>query len=197
MYNVEVTDLYYSVLKVRSENAPPYDNMTSFPNKVYDDPTASLQECGLAPNATLHLLAKKVWPVLIMTSWLQMECGLVPNATPHLLAKKVWPVLFMTSWPQMKCGLLPNTTLHLLAKKVWPVLFMTSWLQMECGLLPNATLHLLAKKVWPVLMTWWLRMEYWIKSDGALPKDTLLLRACYISVYIYSLHSHEVASAMC
>ena len=60
LYNVEVADLYYFVLKVRSENAPPYDIKTSFPNKVYDDPTASLQECGLAPNATLHSCEESV-----------------------------------------------------------------------------------------------------------------------------------------
>ena len=164
--------IYIIVLKFRPENAPPYDIKTSFPNKVYDDPAASLQECGLVPNATLHLLAKKVWPALIMMSRLQMECGLVPHATLHLLAKKVWPVLIMTSWLQIECGLVPNATLHLLVRKVWPV-FMTLWLQMDCGLVPNATLHLHAEKVWPVLnITSWLQMEC-----GLVPNATFYLHA--------------------
>lgn len=45
----------------RPKDAPPYEIKTSFPNRVYDDPNATLQECGLVPNATLHLLVKKVW----------------------------------------------------------------------------------------------------------------------------------------
>lgn len=49
------------VVFFRPADAAPYDIKTSFPNRVYDDPTATLQECGLVPNATLHLLAKKVW----------------------------------------------------------------------------------------------------------------------------------------
>lgn len=55
-----IADVRSHIDAARPENAPPYDIKTSFPNKVYDDPTASLQECGLVPNATLHLLAKKV-----------------------------------------------------------------------------------------------------------------------------------------
>lgn len=34
---------------------------------MYDDPASTLQECGLVPNATLHLLAKKVWHDAIKT----------------------------------------------------------------------------------------------------------------------------------
>lgn len=48
------------VVFFRPADASLYDIKTSFPNRVYDDPTATLQECGLVPNATLHLLAKKV-----------------------------------------------------------------------------------------------------------------------------------------
>lgn len=43
----------------RPKDAPPYTMKTSFPNQVYDNPNLTLQECGLVPNATLHLLAKK------------------------------------------------------------------------------------------------------------------------------------------
>lgn len=43
----------------RPKDAPPYTIKTSFPNQVYDNPNLTLQECGLVPNATLHLLAKK------------------------------------------------------------------------------------------------------------------------------------------
>ena len=53
------TELCFVVF-FRPADAAPYDIKTSFPNRVYDDPTATLQECGLVPNATLHLLAKKV-----------------------------------------------------------------------------------------------------------------------------------------
>ena len=48
------------VIFFRPADAPPYEIKTSFPNRVYDDPASTLQECGLVPNATLHLLAKKV-----------------------------------------------------------------------------------------------------------------------------------------
>ncbi|KAK2550263.1 UBX domain-containing protein 11 [Acropora cervicornis] len=43
----------------RSSDALPYAIKTSFPNQVYDNPSLTLQECGLVPNATLHLLSKK------------------------------------------------------------------------------------------------------------------------------------------
>ena len=54
-----IMELCFVVL-FRPADAAPYDIKTSFPNRVYDDPAATLQECGLVPNATLHLLAKKV-----------------------------------------------------------------------------------------------------------------------------------------
>lgn len=43
----------------RSSDALPYAIKTSFPNQVYDNPSLTLQECGLVPNAILHLLSKK------------------------------------------------------------------------------------------------------------------------------------------
>ncbi|KAL9969758.1 hypothetical protein ACROYT_G022014 [Oculina patagonica] len=55
-----IRDVRSHIDAARPTDAPPYDIKTSFPNKVYDDPGATLQECGLVPNATLHLLAKKV-----------------------------------------------------------------------------------------------------------------------------------------
>lgn len=55
-----IRDVRNHIDAVRPADAPLYDIKTSFPNRVYDDPTATLQECGLVPNATLHLLAKKV-----------------------------------------------------------------------------------------------------------------------------------------
>ena len=45
----------------RDKGAPQYEIKSSFPNKVYDDPRANLRECGLVPNATLHLLVRKMW----------------------------------------------------------------------------------------------------------------------------------------
>ena len=50
------------VLKIspnREKDSPQYQIKSSFPNKVFDDPLATLKECGLVPNATLHLLARK------------------------------------------------------------------------------------------------------------------------------------------
>lgn len=55
-----IGDVRSHIDAARPKGAPPYDIKTSFPNKVYDDLNASLQECGLVPNATLHLLAKKM-----------------------------------------------------------------------------------------------------------------------------------------
>ncbi|PFX28784.1 UBX domain-containing protein 11 [Stylophora pistillata] len=55
-----IRDVRSHVDAARPKDAPPYDIKTSFPNRVYDDPNATLQECGLVPNATLHLLVKKV-----------------------------------------------------------------------------------------------------------------------------------------
>ncbi|RMX52794.1 hypothetical protein pdam_00021372, partial [Pocillopora damicornis] len=55
-----IRDVRSHVDAVRPKDAPPYEIKTSFPNRVYDDPNATLQECGLVPNATLHLLVKKV-----------------------------------------------------------------------------------------------------------------------------------------
>ncbi|KAJ7378359.1 UBX domain-containing protein 11 [Desmophyllum pertusum] len=55
-----IRDVRSHIDAARTKDAPPYDIKTSFPNKVYDDPGATLQECGLVPNATLRLLAKKV-----------------------------------------------------------------------------------------------------------------------------------------
>lgn len=55
-----IRDVRSHIDAARPKDAPPYEIKTSFPNRVYDDPNASLQECGLVPNATLHLLVKKV-----------------------------------------------------------------------------------------------------------------------------------------
>lgn len=55
-----IRDVRSHIDAARPKDAPPYEIKTSFPNRVYDDPNATLQECGLVPNATLHLLVKKV-----------------------------------------------------------------------------------------------------------------------------------------
>lgn len=55
-----IRDVRSHIDAARPKDAPPYEIKTSFPNRVYDDPIATLQECGLVPNATLHLLVKKV-----------------------------------------------------------------------------------------------------------------------------------------
>jgi len=55
-----IRDVRSHIDAARPADAPSYDIKTSFPNRVYDDPASTLQECGLVPNATLHLLAKKV-----------------------------------------------------------------------------------------------------------------------------------------
>ncbi|XP_028409932.1 UBX domain-containing protein 11-like [Dendronephthya gigantea] len=44
--------------KVRPELQDEYRIKTSFPNMVYDDVTQTLEEAGLVPNATLHLLVR-------------------------------------------------------------------------------------------------------------------------------------------
>ncbi|XP_038078816.1 UBX domain-containing protein 11-like [Patiria miniata] len=43
----------------RTSGSKDYEIVTTFPAKVYDDQEATLQECGLTPNAALHLRAKK------------------------------------------------------------------------------------------------------------------------------------------
>ncbi|XP_013409102.1 UBX domain-containing protein 11 [Lingula anatina] len=43
----------------RPRGAEPYKILTAYPNKVYDDNSATLEKCGLVPNAALHLRAVK------------------------------------------------------------------------------------------------------------------------------------------
>ncbi|XP_022101555.1 UBX domain-containing protein 11-like isoform X2 [Acanthaster planci] len=43
----------------RTLGSKDYEIVTTFPAKVYNDQDATLQECGLTPNAALHLRAKK------------------------------------------------------------------------------------------------------------------------------------------
>ena len=45
--------------KVRPELHDHYRIKTSFPNMVYDDVTQTLEQAGLVPNATLHILGRK------------------------------------------------------------------------------------------------------------------------------------------
>ncbi|KXJ06139.1 UBX domain-containing protein 11 isoform X2 [Exaiptasia diaphana] len=54
-----IADLREHLNAVRPKGAPDYNIKSSFPNKVYSDLSATLVECGLVPNATLHLLIKK------------------------------------------------------------------------------------------------------------------------------------------
>ena len=39
----------------RSKASTAYQIVSAFPNRVYDNDEATLKECGLTPNATLHL----------------------------------------------------------------------------------------------------------------------------------------------
>ncbi|XP_031561474.1 UBX domain-containing protein 11-like [Actinia tenebrosa] len=54
-----IADLRKHLDLVRPNEASNYQIKSSFPNKVYSNLNSTLQECGLVPNATLHLLKKK------------------------------------------------------------------------------------------------------------------------------------------
>ncbi|XP_070564296.1 UBX domain-containing protein 11-like isoform X2 [Ptychodera flava] len=43
----------------RASATSKYDILTTFPNRTYSDNNATLEDCGLVPNATLHLKAKR------------------------------------------------------------------------------------------------------------------------------------------
>ncbi|XP_077869146.1 uncharacterized protein LOC102809465 [Saccoglossus kowalevskii] len=54
-FNDTIGDVRKYVDKHRTKDAAGYDILTTFPNKVYCNEMATLEECGLTPNATLHL----------------------------------------------------------------------------------------------------------------------------------------------
>ena len=47
-------------LLFRGKDAPPYSLKTPFPNKTYNDLNSTLSENNLTPNATLHIVPRKL-----------------------------------------------------------------------------------------------------------------------------------------
>ena len=47
------------LISCRPAEAKDYEIVSTFPAKVYDDQSATLQESGLTPNAALYLRTKK------------------------------------------------------------------------------------------------------------------------------------------
>ncbi|XP_064617587.1 UBX domain-containing protein 11-like [Liolophura sinensis] len=54
-----VADLRRYLDTHRLPGSPAYDIMSTFPSRILEDDTVSLQSCGLTPNATLHLRVRK------------------------------------------------------------------------------------------------------------------------------------------
>ncbi|KAJ8027363.1 UBX domain-containing protein 11 [Holothuria leucospilota] len=57
-YEDKIRDLRNYLNQERSSDAPDYELITTFPNKCYNNLDLTLEECGLTPNATVHLKAK-------------------------------------------------------------------------------------------------------------------------------------------
>lgn len=58
-YTNTIGDLKRKINKIRKEKHSNYQLKTSFPNQTYDNDGETLEDCGLVPNATLHILLKK------------------------------------------------------------------------------------------------------------------------------------------
>jgi len=58
-YSDTIGDLRRQINKMRQQKMTNYKLKSSFPNQIYDDDNATLEDCGLVPNATLHILAKR------------------------------------------------------------------------------------------------------------------------------------------
>ncbi|PIK51517.1 putative UBX domain-containing protein 11 [Apostichopus japonicus] len=57
-YEDTIQDLRDQLDRIRSASAPAYELVTSFPYQVYQNLDMTLDECGLTPNATLHMNTK-------------------------------------------------------------------------------------------------------------------------------------------
>uniref|UniRef100_A0A8D0B7W6 UBX domain-containing protein 11 n=1 Tax=Salvator merianae TaxID=96440 RepID=A0A8D0B7W6_SALMN len=53
-----IGDLRQHLAKARGEEVEPYKILTTFPYRVYDDTSMTLEQCGLVPNACLRLQKK-------------------------------------------------------------------------------------------------------------------------------------------
>ena len=51
--------LFVSMIIYRPNLSHSYNIISTFPSQIYNDKSSTLEECGLIPNATLHLKAKK------------------------------------------------------------------------------------------------------------------------------------------
>ncbi|XP_069478947.1 UBX domain-containing protein 11 isoform X2 [Ambystoma mexicanum] len=59
LFTETIEDLRTHLAAHRGPETSSYDIISTFPQQVYHDGTKTLKECGLIPNATLHLQAKK------------------------------------------------------------------------------------------------------------------------------------------
>ncbi|KAK3098430.1 hypothetical protein FSP39_019390 [Pinctada imbricata] len=58
-FHETIGDLRKYINMQRGRGPNPYDIMSAYPNKVYSDESATLESCGLTPNAVLHLRHRK------------------------------------------------------------------------------------------------------------------------------------------
>lgn len=49
----------FMILIDRSSNSQPYNIVSAYPSKIFDDEKVSLVDAGLTPNAVLHLRVRK------------------------------------------------------------------------------------------------------------------------------------------
>lgn len=78
------------ILIDRSSNSQPYNIVSAYPSKIFDDEKVSLLDAGLTPNAVLHLRVRK-WCVRK-----PLDC-LISNVL-HLTDIRVCDLLIADLW---------------------------------------------------------------------------------------------------